>query len=534
MRSKVRKVVMEVRKPVEGLLEPKRRQRWWWFLVPGVVVAAFTAHLIVTSHALMANTEPPARAENVDSAHVGAAAAAEEPPAEDAEQAQERAGSAEAPASEPSPAPEPPAEVPAAQAEPEPSDAPTDEQAAVAEAPVEPVEAAEDGESGHLTGKLKQGETLFTALTNRRFSAGQVQGAINAMSKVFDFRKSRPGDDWEVSFDAEHRVLELIYRPDPEAYFVAKWDAASQGYKATEQKAAIEVKIVGLGGTVRSTLYKALLDLGEKNRLISGFIDRFAYDIDFGSETKPGDTFRILFEKVYLDGKFLRYGYILAAEYSRQGKPLRIYQFNDGGELSYHDKNGQSVKRMFLKNPVKFSRISSGFGKRFHPILKTWKEHQGVDYAAPMGTPVSAIAAGTITFVGQKGANGNLVAVQHANGMTSYYAHLSKFAEIAKRGQKVAQGDVIGFVGSTGRSTGPHLHLGVRTGQGFIDPLSVRSTRSVALSGPKLRQFKEQIQDFDRRISQITIQPPSDGPDEPPPTAGGDPAGFDEEDMDLP
>ncbi len=504
---------MTVRKPIEGLLERPRQPRWIWLLAaPALAVLAFIVHIVIAGQDLPtpAHAVAPVEASTTAAPALAAASTPEAAPAAPAESAS---------AASPPPQPTPPAED-------------EEEEGAAAEDPALRGPALA-GQAGRRAGQVQKGESLFTALTQLKLSAGEVQPAINALSEVFDFRKARPGDRWEVAFDEAHRVTELRYQPSAEVRYVARFDKAKGKYAASRQDVPLDIRVVGLGGTVRSSLYKALADLGEKNRLISGFIDRFAWDIDFASETKPGDTFRVLVEKIYLEGRFLRYGHILAAEYTRQGKPLRVYQFTDeDGQRSWHDSAGVSVKRMFLRNPVKFARVTSGFGKRFHPILKTHKMHNGVDYAAPSGTPIQSIAAGTITFMGPKGPNGNLVTVQHTGGITAYYAHLSRFPD-AKVGQKINQGDVVGYVGSTGRSTGPHLHLGIKSGGAFVDPLSIHSTRGPALSGPRLSRFKGQAKELDAKLDRIAIQPPSEGPDEPAPQ-GGDEAAVEEGEVDSP
>lgn len=371
-----------------------------------------------------------------------------------------------------------------------------------------PSEASERvvGSEGVVHGKVKQGQTLFDGLVAAGFTAPKIQPAINSLSKVFDFRKSRPGHSFSVRYGPAGEVFEIQYQTKPETAFVTTWDPAKKVYDAKEKTVPLERKVVTLGGTVQGSLYRAVLKAGEQHGLISGFIDMFAYDINFATETKSGDTFRIVFEKVMLDGKFLRYGHILAAEYKGKKKSLRAYRFE--GDGSYYDHSGQSLRRMFLRNPVKFSRITSRFGRRKHPILKTYKMHNGVDYAAPRGTPVSAIASGTIAFAGRKGANGNLVSLKHANGWHSYYAHLSKFAKGIKTGSKIKQGTVIGYVGSTGRSTGPHLHLGIRDNKGYIDPLSVHSTRGSSLRGKRLARFKGAVAKLDRVLDKVKILPP--------------------------
>ena len=364
------------------------------------------------------------------------------------------------------------------------------------------------GKNGAFEGKLKRGETLYKALASLSFSARRIQPAIDALSKVVDFKRSRPGDQYAVKHDKEGRITELRYRDAPESIKIVKLAEAGQ-YAADEEAVPMEVQIEVLGGTVSSSLYIAMRDLGYNHVTITRFTDIFAYDINFASETKPGDTFRLALEKFYIEGRFVRTGRILAAEYKGARKKLRAYRFGDNRK-DYFDKTGRSLRRMFMASPVKFARITSKFGKRFHPILKRPMMHSGVDYAAPTGTDILAIADGKVVSVGPKGANGNLVILSHPNGMQSLYAHMSRFHRKMKAGVEVKQGEVIGYVGSTGRSTGPHLHLAVKDGKrGFIDPLSIKSTRGQALRGRELREFRVKMRDYDRHLNKAAIKPPS-------------------------
>lgn len=380
------------------------------------------------------------------------------------------------------------------------------------------------GKAGDHDGKLKKGQTLYDALVELRLSAAQVLPAINSLKTVVDFRRSRPGDRFGVKYDKEGRILELRYRVRPELIRLTRYDAAKRSYVTGQEDVPMEVKVEAVGGTVSSSLYMALRDLGYGHAVVNKFIDIFNFDINFGSETKPGDTFRVVMEKLYIDGKFIRDGRILAVEYKGKLKQLRAYQYGEGGG-GYYDGKGRSLRRMFLKNPVKNARITSPFGKRFHPILKRWKPHNGVDYAAPTGTPVNAVAEGEVRFAGEKGANGNLIILQHPNGMMSLYAHLSRFKRGLKRGQKVKQGDLIGYVGSTGRSTGPHLHLAIKNEKGaFVDPLAIKSTRGATLRGRDLYRFRRQMREMDRHLNKVKVKGPT-GPVAAPPK--DEPGGMD-------
>jgi murein DD-endopeptidase MepM/ murein hydrolase activator NlpD len=231
------------------------------------------------------------------------------------------------------------------------------------------------------------------------------------------------------------------------------------------------------------------------------FADLFAWDVDFFTSVRENDAFKLLFEEISRDGTTVKYGKILAAEFINQGKKYRAFSFGNGEESAgYYDDRGQSVAREFLKTPLRFSRISSGFTKRrYHPILRIYRPHLGVDYAAPAGTPVEATANGKIIFMGWKGGYGKCVKIRHTNNYTSFYGHLSRFGTGLKQGKQVRQGQVIGYVGSTGLSTGPHLDYRLQKGKEFVNPLRFISFQKETIS-TKLRPH------FDRTRREYLIK----------------------------
>ncbi|NNG46563.1 MAG: peptidoglycan DD-metalloendopeptidase family protein, partial [Deltaproteobacteria bacterium] len=205
----------------------------------------------------------------------------------------------------------------------------------------------------------------------------------------------------------------------------------------------------------------------------------FSWDFDFTTALRKGDTFKVIVEELWLDGRFKRLGPILAAEFVNDGNTHRAFRYEGpDGRAGYYDEEGKSLQRSFLKAPLSYRRISSGFSySRRHPILKVRRHHLGVDYVAPRGTPVSALGNGTVRFAGYKGANGNLVILKHPKGFTTYYLHLHKIRKGIRRGVRVSQGDVIGYVGSTGQATGPHLCFRMKKGSRFVNPRRVNVPR---------------------------------------------------------
>ena len=221
------------------------------------------------------------------------------------------------------------------------------------------------------------------------------------------------------------------------------------------------------------------------------YADLLAWQVDFLTETRPGDRFEILVREEWLDGERLGFGKILAAEYDGKLASARAIRYvGADGTLDWYDDDGKSVRRAFLKSPLNFRRISSKFtARRRHPILKTVRPHWGVDYAAPTGTPVSALGDGVVTVAGRKGGYGNYIEVRHSSTYTTCYGHLSKYAKGIKKGTRVEQGEVIGYVGSTGLSTGPHLDFRVKKNGKFVDPLKLDAPAGRTISKSRRDRF---------------------------------------------
>ena len=260
--------------------------------------------------------------------------------------------------------------------------------------------------------------------------------------------------------------------------------------------AKTKVELKTISGTIESTLYGAIKKTGETGALVDFFVDVFAYDLDFYNDTHEGDSFKAVVEKEYKmnqsgeKGEFLRYKRILAAEYAGKAGTFRTYFF--GG--AYYDASGESAEKSLLKTPLKFSRVSSGFDRaRMHPVLHTLRAHLGIDYAAPVGTPVWAAAAGTIVQRGPAGGAGNLVMIKHDGGIETAYMHLSKFEKGQDVGTHVDAKTVIGYVGATGLATGPHLHFGVRQNGTYIDPTKVPAMHGKSITAKDSDAFKAEV-----------------------------------------
>ena len=233
--------------------------------------------------------------------------------------------------------------------------------------------------------------------------------------------------------------------------------------------------------------------------------DIFGWDIDFSLDLRVGDSFQALVEKRYLGGKPAGYGHVLAAEFVNQGEVFNAIRFQSGDEpAAYYDEEGRNLRKAFLKAPLKYTRISSGYTlRRLHPVSKTWKPHPAIDFAAPIGTPVKTVGDGTVVRKGYGRGNGYYVEIRHANGYKSMYLHLSRFAKGLARGSRVKQGELIGYVGNTGISTGPHLDFRMTLNGKPLNPLTLKSPAAASISGQHMTEFLQVAQPLLARLDRL-------------------------------
>jgi murein DD-endopeptidase MepM/ murein hydrolase activator NlpD len=286
---------------------------------------------------------------------------------------------------------------------------------------------------------------------------------------VFDLRHLRAGNQVAVGRSPLGDLREVRYTIDPD--HVLSITLQGDRFHSEIETIASHAETVGVGGRIEDSLFQAVTDAGENPELAMRLAAIFQFDLDFSTDPRPGDTFRVVVEKKILgNGQTIWYGHILAAEYNRGTRSYRAVLFRDAsGNESYFTPEGKSMKKAFLASPLKFSApITSHFSyHRFHPILKQYRPHLGIDYGAPMGAPVQTIGDGRVIFAGMKGGDGNLVKIQHSNGYTTYYMHLSRI--LVRNGQRVEQGQRIGLVGMTGLATGPHLDFRIEFGGRFLN-----------------------------------------------------------------
>jgi murein DD-endopeptidase MepM/ murein hydrolase activator NlpD len=266
-------------------------------------------------------------------------------------------------------------------------------------------------------------------------------------------------------------------------------------FTVTQQQAALKTRTVMKSGEIRSSLFGATDAAGIPDSITTQLADLFSTDIDFHKDLRPGDKFKVVYEAMYNNGELVMTGRILAAEFTNDGQTYRAVYFQQtNGKGEYYTPDGKSLKKAFLRSPIEFSRISSGFGMRYHPILKQWREHKGVDYAAPAGTKIKAVADAVVAFAGQERGYGNFILLQHSSNYSTAYGHLSAFAKGLHKGEKIHQGDVIGYVGSTGWATGPHLHFEFRIAGVAVNPLTAKIPYTLPISAQYRSTFKSDAQ----------------------------------------
>jgi murein DD-endopeptidase MepM/ murein hydrolase activator NlpD len=270
----------------------------------------------------------------------------------------------------------------------------------------------------------------------------------------------------------------------------------------SNQAIKLDAHTVMKSGTIQNTLFAATDAADIPDAIATQLADIFSTNIDFHQDLKRGDRFNLIYEMLEHNGEPVMTGRILAAEFTNSGHTYRAILSDVGGKSTYYTPDGKPLKSAFLRSPVAFSRISSGFAMRYHPILKKWKQHKGIDYAAPIGTKVMAIADATVDFVGQETGYGNLIVLKHAGIYSTAYGHLSAFAKGLHRGEKVTQGEVIGYVGMSGWATGPHLHYEFRVAGVPTNPLTAKMPSALPITAALMPLFKEKTQDL---IGQLAL-----------------------------
>lgn len=341
---------------------------------------------------------------------------------------------------------------------------------------------------------VKSGDTLSSIFSNVGLSNAVLMGILEQDPKAKRFTNLKINQKLVFTFNPDRTLKELASDISPLKSIHITQAAASDTYSFSEQvkQTSTEHKVVS--GTISQTLLGATKEAGLPYKLTLDLANIFGYDIDFAQDLRKGDNFSVVYEQKKIDDKVVSSGNILAAQFTNRGKTYTAVRYtNKQGYTSYYDDKGSSTQKAFIRTPVDFSRISSRFNLgRKHPVLNTIRAHKGVDYAAPIGTPVKATGDGKIIVAGRRGGYGNTVIIQHGNKYRTVYAHLRGFAKGIRSGSQVKQGQVIAYVGTTGLSTGPHLHYEFQVNGVHVDPLSHTLPAADPIPKNELARFKQQ------------------------------------------
>ena len=367
-----------------------------------------------------------------------------------------------------------------------------------------PVAATPPEEADQVS--LRRGQTLGSLLVAAAIEADDRVALLEAFQERANPRRlvaGTPVTYWRSRPDGELRAVEVLVSPDSSVYLRDDGD----GWRSRLVRTPVRTDTVFAGGTIRSSLWMAVMGSpslqhmhsGDRARLLHELDKIYQWEVDFHRQVHPGDSYRVVLEReVRPDGSMRGSGRVVAAEFINRGTSFLAFWFDaqGDGEGAYYDDQGRSVQRRFLLKPLEYRRISSRVqSARFHPILRTWRAHNGVDYAADPGVPVMATADGVVTHRGWMGGYGNLVEIRHGNGFVTRYAHLSGFGSGVVAGGRVRQGQTIGFVGMTGLATGPHLHYELRQHGQVKDPLDIRLPPGQPIPGPATDRWRSQLDD---------------------------------------
>lgn len=353
--------------------------------------------------------------------------------------------------------------------------------------------------------RVRSGDSLATLLDRLGVNDTQAASFIKSDPAARALLNLRPGRRVQATVTPDGKLLSASTlltdgNDTPRKLVISR---IGNSFSTVQSGIALEHHTEMRSGEIRSSLFAATDAAQIPDAVAMQLVEMFSTDIDFASDLRRGDRFNVVYETIWQGGEYVRSGRVLAAEFRNGGKTWQAVWFNQPGSAdqgAYYDLNGKSLKKAFLKSPLQFSRVTSGFSMRLHPISGMWKQHKGIDFAAPVGTPIRAAGDGVIDFAGTQGGYGNVIVVQHGSVYSTAYAHLSRMAPGIRRGTHVSQGEVIGYVGTTGWSTGPHLHYEFRVNNDARDPNSIVTPQMQALTGPELQRFHTVAGDMSHRF----------------------------------
>jgi murein DD-endopeptidase MepM/ murein hydrolase activator NlpD len=351
--------------------------------------------------------------------------------------------------------------------------------------------------------EVAAGDTLMGMLLGLGIARAEAHAAVEGLRGVYDPRHLRPGQRLQVETDAAaRRLVRLAFAPSGRERI--ELVRADDGFEAevSERATISEERLVE--AEVRTSLHAAATGAGVPPAVLAEIVRIFSWDVDYQRETRAGDEIAVLFERERVpNGPVVGTGDVRYARLDIGGRVLEAFRFERDGEAAFFSRGGESLRKFLLRTPVSGARMSSGFGMRRHPILGYTRMHRGIDFAARTGTPIYAAGDGRLARVGRYGGYGNYIRIEHGDGYATAYAHLSRFADGMRSGRRVEQGEVIGYVGSTGRSTGPHLHFEVLKNGEQVDPLGVAQPPAENLEGQALMAFRQEVRAVETRLADL-------------------------------
>jgi murein DD-endopeptidase MepM/ murein hydrolase activator NlpD len=353
------------------------------------------------------------------------------------------------------------------------------------------------------TERVQPGDTVAELMQRLNIKDAAASDYLRNSAQARAFRKLTSGKEVQAITDSSGALVSLNYLGEQGAQVEIK----KQGDTFTTNTVAaqLEKRLFVRTGEIKTSLYAATDAAGMPESAANQLTEIFSGDVDFHHDLKRGDRFTAVYEMTYSNGALIKAGQIQAAEFINQGHVYRAVRFQaSNGHSDYYTPDGKSLKKAFLRSPIAFSRVSSGFSmSRFHPVLNKWRAHKGVDFAAAIGTPVKATADGTVDFDGQQNGYGNVVILKHQSHLSTVYGHLSRFARGLHKGERIAQGDVIGYVGMTGLASGPHLHYEFRIDGQQHDPLRVALPNALPVNAANRTAFKSIADKFVANLDQL-------------------------------
>jgi murein DD-endopeptidase MepM/ murein hydrolase activator NlpD len=346
-----------------------------------------------------------------------------------------------------------------------------------------------------IENRIRRGDTIIKLLTREGLPYQAAYKFFQEIKPTYNLKKISAGKKYTLYISLKDQTLKRFkYEIDENEYLEVTKDNHQDSYRGQLIAIPYKTKEDIIHGEIEFSLFESILKCGEKAELADIMASLFEYDIDFNRDIREKDSFSVIVQKKYLKGKFVRYGHVIAAEFSNRGKVFQVVRYTDAeGKTAYYHPDGRSVRKMFLRCPLPFMRVTSRYGNRRHPVLGFSARHNGVDFGAPVGTKVRTTASGTISSMGYNRGRGRYIIVRHPNRYFTHYYHLSRFNSKIRRGTRVVQGQVIGYVGNTGLTSGPHLHYGIKKNGRFKNPLSMKSPAKTPLKRRFLKDFKNYV-----------------------------------------